>query len=290
MEKEQEYYGIYFNDKIPKLDKVNKFRKEVEIKFVGKAFLIKRDDDDKIIKRINLDNEYKFKKEGDYEIEFINEENKTFHLKLEIKMSFLFILFLLFGIGFLIGLLLTRPKAMEDSIFYRFYNFIDLKVLQLNIDNEQEIPKVYKFNVKFKNISKEDIKLTDSISAEAIAKNKIAPGVKGSFAILISTKKSNVDMKYRVTFEDITKEKPTNLRFKIRGQEQLYSSLQELSKALKGIIKSNSQKEIIIDWEWLYESGENDSSIKENDVIDTNEGKSLENYKFKIIVTGEEVI
>ena len=33
MKKEKEYYGIYFNDDdIPKLDKVNKYRKEVKIK------------------------------------------------------------------------------------------------------------------------------------------------------------------------------------------------------------------------------------------------------------------
>ena len=290
MEKEQEYYGIYFNDKIPKLDKVNKFRKEVEIKFEGTAFLIKRDDDDKIIERISLDNEHKFKKEGDYEIEFINNNSKTFHLKLQIKINFLFILFLLFGIGFLIGLLLTRPKAIEDTFFYKFYDFIDLKVLQLNIDKEQEIQKVYKFDVKFKNISKDDIKLTDTISADAIAKGKIAPGVKGNFAIIISTKKSNVDMKYKITFDDKTNDKPINLRFKIRGQEQSFSSLQELEKYLKGNIKSNSQKEFIIDWEWLYESGEDYKSIKENDVIDTNDGKSLEKYKFRIIVSGEELM
>lgn len=290
MDREQQYYGIYFNDKIPKLDKVNKFNKEVEIKYKGNAFLIKRDDDDKIVEKTELNSGYKFKNEGKYEIEFINNEDKTYNIILQIKMNFLIVLFLLFGIGLLIGLLITRPKVIEDTFFNKFYDFIDLRVLQLNIDKEQETPKIYKFDVKFKNIKKEEIKLTDTISADAIAKGKIAPGVNGSFAIVITTKKSNVDMKYNVTFDDKTNEKPINLRFKIRGQEQSYSSLQELSKVLNGIIKSNSQKEIIIDWEWLYESGNDYSSIKKNDLIDTNDGKILEEYKFKIIVSGEEVM
>ena len=51
-DKEKDYYGIYFNDDdIPKLDKVNKYRKEVQIKFEGRAFLIKRDEDDKVVKK-----------------------------------------------------------------------------------------------------------------------------------------------------------------------------------------------------------------------------------------------
>ena len=42
MKKEEKYYGIYFNKDIPKIEKVNQYSKEVEIKFEGKAFLVKR--------------------------------------------------------------------------------------------------------------------------------------------------------------------------------------------------------------------------------------------------------
>ena len=42
---EREYYGIKFNGKIPKKHKVNEFSKEVEITFLGQAYLIERKDD-----------------------------------------------------------------------------------------------------------------------------------------------------------------------------------------------------------------------------------------------------
>ena len=63
---EREYYGIKFNGKIPKKHKVNEFSKEVEITFLGQAYLIERKDDDKV-EKIKIDNYYKLKKEGKYE-------------------------------------------------------------------------------------------------------------------------------------------------------------------------------------------------------------------------------
>lgn len=95
-------------------------------------------------------------------------------------------------------------------------------------------------------------------------------------------------MKYNILFEDETEEKPTNMRFSIREKNQYYSTLQELSNDLRGKIKRDSVKEIIIDWEWQYENGESNNSILKNDLIDTKDGKNLEKYKFKIIVNGEE--
>lgn len=97
-------------------------------------------------------------------------------------------------------------------------------------------------------------------------------------------------MNYYIKFQDVIREKPSNMSFKIRGTEQAYSSLQELEKELTGIIEKKSKAEIIIDWEWLYENGKNEDSILRNDLIDTSEGKNLEKYKFKILVEGEETI
>ena len=91
-------------------------------------------------------------------------------------------------------------------------------------------------------------------------------------------------------FLEETKDKPINLKFKIRGENKIYSNLQELSKNLVGLIKRNSLKVIMIDWEWLYESGESVNLIEKNDFIDTKDGSNIEKYKFKIIVDGEEVV
>ena len=97
-------------------------------------------------------------------------------------------------------------------------------------------------------------------------------------------------MKYKVNFIDITNEKPNNIIFKIRGKNKAYSSLQKLQNDLDGTIKARSIKEIIIDWQWSYESGNSPEIIKNNDKIDTLNGELLNSYKFKINVIGEEAI
>ncbi len=295
MKNKDKYYGIYFNDDIPKLDdKINKYNREVEIKFEGKAYLIERDDDDEIIEKIEIENEYKLKKEKDYEIEFINNYGEIYWLQVRIESSYLFLLLLLFILGFVIGLALCRPINIEDSPLAKLYDYIDLSILELNIDNEQEnnpkAEKQYDFDVSFENISSENISLANTINAKSLVKNKICPGVSGSFSIIITTKKSTVDMKYNVEFENITNDKTSNMIFKIRGIDETYSTLQELEKNLTGIIKRKSREEIIIDWAWAYETGESQNTVVENDKVDTDEGKTLESYKFKILVTGEEAI
>ena len=97
-------------------------------------------------------------------------------------------------------------------------------------------------------------------------------------------------MKYRVGFIDLTDEKPNNMIFKIRGSDKIYNSLQQLQADLTGIINAHSKIEIIIDWQWAYETGNIEEIVKENDRLDTNNGKLLKSYKFKMDVIGEEVI
>ena len=46
----------------------------------------------------------------------------------------------------------------------------------------------------------------------------------------------------------------------------------------------NTEKEIIIQWRWPYEIDDT------QDIVDTNDGKELNNYKFRIKVYGEEAI
>ena len=59
--KQENYYGIKFNDDIPLIDKINEFNKSVEIKFIGKAFIVNRKDDK--VEKIEIENYYKFEKE-----------------------------------------------------------------------------------------------------------------------------------------------------------------------------------------------------------------------------------
>ncbi len=280
----EKFYGIRTNDDIPKLDKVNKYRNKVQLRFFGKAFLIKREDDE--VKKIPLDNYSELEYEGDYEIEFINEKNEIFTIQIRIERSFLFLI-LFFIIGLLI--LLACLKPINDSgILQKYFSVIDFSVLSVDLDKKEE-KNTYVFDVNFKNIasSSEEINLPSTVKAESVAKNKIAPGVQGEFSIIISTQNSTVDMLYSVNFENITNEKPSNLFFKVKGEQKEYKTLQELEKELIGRAKKHSETEIVIEWHWPYEI---EADIDNQDIIDTTDGEKLESYKFKINVKGEEVI
>ena len=172
------------------------------------------------------------------------------------------------------------PINQNKTMIKTLLDVIDLSVLEVDIEDQHR----YVFDVDFENIVSSDISLPATMDAKAVSKNKIAPGVDGEFSIIISTKDSTVDMQYSVDFEDITNEKPNNLKFKIKGGNKEYSSLQELEKYLKGIALKETEKEIVIQWRWPYEIDEI------QDTIDTDNGINLSNYKFRIRVNGEEAI
>lgn len=272
--KNDNYYGIRFNDDIPVIDKLNKYNKKIEIKFLGKAYLVERKDD-KIIKT-EIKNYYMLDKEGDYEIEFINNSNELYNLQVRIEKSYLFfIILILFGILFLV---ISMFPINNETLIAKFVKLIDLSVLSVDIEENER----YVFDVEFKNIISSDIELPSTINVKNVAKDKIAPGTNGEFSIIISTKNSTVDMKYSVSFEDVTREKPQNLLFKIKGTNKEYSSLQELENYLKGVAKKQTQTEYVIEWRWPYEINNT------QDITDTNDGIKLNNYKFRIHVYGEE--
>ena len=275
--KEDNYYGIRFNNDIPKIDKINNFSKEVEIKFIGKAYLVKRKDDK--IEKVELKNYHKLEKEGTYEIEFINNLEEMYILQVRIEKSSLFFI-ILFLIGSIVFTMCYIPINQNLTMIRTLLDVIDLSVLEVDIEDEHR----YVFDVDFENIVSSDISLPTTMDAKAVSKNKIAPGVDGEFSIIISTKDSTVDMQYSIDFEDITDEKPSNLKFKIKGGKNEYSSLQELEKYLKGIALKETEKEIVIQWHWPYEIDDH------QDTIDTDNGRNLSNYKFRIKVNGEEAI
>ncbi len=279
----EKFYGIRLNEDIPKLDKINKYRNKVQLRFMGKAFLLNKKDDK--VERVLLENYSYLEYEGDYEIEFINEKKEVFTIKIRIERAFLFLIFF-FILGLLVLLACLKPISDSD-ILQRYFGVIDFSVLSVDMNKEEK--NTYVFDVDFKNIdsTSEDINLLNTVKAESVAKNKIAPGVQGEFSIIISTKNSTVDMKYSVNFENVTNDKPSNLFFKVKGEEKAYRSLQELEKELIGQAKRHSKKEIVIEWYWPYEI---EADKANQDIIDTSNGQKLESYKFKINVKGEEVI
>ena len=75
--------------------------------------------------------------------------------------------------------------------------------------------------------------------------------------------------------------------------DNTYTTIQDLEQDLSGTINANEEdktRTITIDWEWQYETGNNENEIAQNDKIDTENAKQIENYRFDIRVTGTQVM
>ena len=149
-------------------------------------------------------------------------------------------------------------------------------------------------NWVFKVNGKEDViqnvNLLSTYNNETLINNKVAPGTSGSFNIVVDATGSEVGVDYAIQFLNES-EKPQNLIFTYDDQQ--YTTIQDLEKDLSGTINANDENKtrtITIYWEWQYQTGENENEINQNDIIDTNNAKQLENYTFDICVAGTQVM
>ena len=152
-----------------------------------------------------------------------------------------------------------KGKVSEDIMFFKSL---------LNSKSDQEL---YKFKVDYRNMKFKTVDLT----------NKIAPGTKGSFDILLE---ANQNLNYRVEFKNIN-EKPKNLKFSITKNNERISNincLEDVSNSVKGEIRKNEKIKITVDWHWDFFNNEFE------DIEDTRDGMNIETYKFWIYVVGEE--
>ena len=97
-------------------------------------------------------------------------------------------------------------------------------------------------------------------------------------------------MEYKVKFLNET-QRPQNLKYTYNNNT--YNSITELEKDLTGTIAANEEnklKTITIGWEWLYETGSNESEITQNDKIDTQNAKDIQQYTFDVNVIGTQVM
>ena len=79
-------------------------------------------------------------------------------------------------------------------------------------------------------------------------------------------------------------QKPKNLVFNEKGRDNYYETLEDLGETLSGNIKKGEVKEVVIEWQWKYETNES------GDMQDTKDGNELKEYNFLIIARGEEKI
>lgn len=129
----------------------------------------------------------------------------------------------------------------------------------------------------------QNLKIAQTCNASTLSDGKIAPGTSGSFDIIINSSKSEVGLDYTVSFSlaDSTKALPTNLKFKLDGNDWSYAS------GISGKINADDETKIktkthTITWEWPYETTDGDEA-------DTNDGSSAFNYSFNVQAVGTQV-
>ena len=97
-------------------------------------------------------------------------------------------------------------------------------------------------------------------------------------------------MNYVVDFRNETN-KPDNLKFKYKNV--VFDKIEDYEDVFKGTINAddtNKVRTLTVEWEWLYETETRDTTISENDKVDTENGLSALDYSFDIVVTGTQVI
>lgn len=135
------------------------------------------------------------------------------------------------------------------------------------------------------------ISLADTTKNSKIKENKIAPGTNGEFTILVDASGSEVDLDYKIELVEETN-KPQNLKFSYNGN--VYNSLSELilsEEVCSGKINHKDQqmkKEILIEWEWPYESY-NEEGILLDD-IDMQDSENISNYIFTLKISGTQSV
>lgn len=194
-------------------------------------------------------------------------------------------------------------EFQKDILFLKFLNgslnyedtseenldYLNAKNIDLNIKNSSENIEIvtnesrenqYVFEIEYKNMNFQNIDLIDTLKSETLVNEKIAPGIKGNFDIIIY---SNHNAHYYVNFTS-KNNKPHNLKFNIIGTNIETNSLEELSTYLKGDIEKEGKRIIKIGWEWQYENGDI------GNLQDTNDAKTITEYSFDINAKGEEIL
>ncbi len=147
----------------------------------------------------------------------------------------------------------------------------------------------WSFKVNGQQQDVQTINLASTAQPDTLINNKIAPGTKGSFDIIVDGTGSDVAIDYKIEFLDESA-KPQNLKFKYLDNE--YNSISELENSLSGRINANDENKsrtLKIDWEWKYETGSTEEEIIQNDKIDTQDAQNISEYTFNVIVSGTQV-
>lgn len=179
------------------------------------------------------------------------------------------ILIIMFGIIIYAASILRYEFLQEDLIFFSLLskeNYIENKV----DDNNKDIM----FEIGNDKTQVQRIDFCNIIKNKTLINQKIAPGTKGDFNIILKGIEEN---NYKIMFKS-QNDKPLNLQFYTENSGIRYQTLEDLGDELFGKISKNEKKKITINWEWVYEIN------SENDNIDTKDAKKIRKYIFYIYV------
>ena len=194
------------------------------------------------------------------------------------KKIIIIYLIIFFILGIIINFIFFSNKFnySDDLIFFKLFgkgqdSQIDYKNFKIasNVNS-------YIFDVTYNNIDFKNVNILNTVDNKTLVNEKVAPGTEGEFNIILT---SNRDTNYEIKF-DSKNDKPKNLVFLVEGNKEIYKTLEDMQKILKGNIRKSEQKIITIKWQWNYTNG------NEQDIQDTKDGINLSKYNFNIYTIG----
>ena len=160
----------------------------------------------------------------------------------------------------------TKTQGQDDILFFKLWSNGEKQNQIQNSNSENLNKKIAEYNVKVSKNKYEyqEINLLQTIDYKMLVHEKVAPGTKGEFYIILT---SNSTLKYKI-YMKAKNQKPQNLKFSILEKQE-------------GIIKKGEQKKIKVMWEWQYETN------KIQNKKDTKDGENIKKYEFEICTIGE---
>ena len=193
------------------------------------------------------------------------------------KKILILILIILLIIGIYYFLKNDDNFFKDDIIFFKnFYSSINNTKENKDTNENSSSDNIIKISTKRK--TTKEMTLFSNLKDQMNWNKIIYPGTKGEFSIKLYGQEN---LQYEITFRS-KNQKPKNLVFKENGKE--YETLEQLGEDLNGNIKKDEIKNIVIEWEWEYETNE------KQDLQDTKDGKEIKEYNFEIIAKGSEII
>lgn len=187
----------------------------------------------------------------------LKKEKKINKILILLIIAFLIIIFILSQMQS------KQGSTQEDLLFFKIWN----NSLSTNKKDEttaiNQKTKQYKIKVRRNKEVAKTLELLETADQMTLVKEKIAPGTKGNFEIVLT---SNDILNYRIYIKD-KNERPKNFVFEIQEEQ--------------GKLEKGETKKVKITWQWPYEINEQENNQ------DTKDGMQLKIYNFEICVIGE---